>query len=111
MTQTVASRKTQAKNMLHELGVPVHLIGYKELCIAIPLFAQNNLQCVTKELYPDVARSIGYPGRHGIERSIRKAISDAWNKRDAAIWEKYFPNLNNAPSNKLFIATLAERLV
>lgn len=110
MTQTVASRQTQTRNMLHELGVSVHLIGYKELCVAIPLFAQNSLQCVTKELYPDVARYMGLPGRYGIERSIRKAISDAWDKRDAAIWEIYFPHLETAPSNKLFIATLAERL-
>lgn len=110
MTQTVSSRQKQAKNMLHELGIPVHLIGYKELCIAIPLFAENSFQCITKELYPDVARSIGYPGHRGIERSIRKAISDAWDRRDADTWEIYFPHLKSAPSNKLFIATLAERL-
>lgn len=110
MTQTVSSRQIQTKKMLHELGIPVHLLGYKGLCIAIPLFAQNSLQYVTKELYPDVARAIGFSGRRCIEHSIRKAISDAWNQRDTDIWEQYFPHFKSAPSNKIFIATLAERL-
>jgi len=110
MMQTDTSLQTQTKELLHKFGVPIHLIGYKALCIAIPLYAQNNLQSVTKELYPTVAEQMGLSGYKGIERSIRKAISDAWDKRDVAVWAQYFPHLETSPSNKLFIATLAELL-
>ncbi len=110
MTNTTSSQHEQTKVMLLELGIPVHLIGYQELRVAVPLFAQNRLQSVTKELYPAVAKQIGGTSCHGIERSIRKAIYDAWGGRNPEIWECYFPNFKDTPSNKQFIAVLAERL-
>lgn len=100
----------QTKAMLHELSIAVYRDGYIQLCIGIPRYAQDSMQGVCKELYPYIAEEIGYGDWHSVERSIRFEIMDAWKRRDNDIWEKYFPNIQKAPTNKIFIATLADRL-
>lgn len=96
--------------MLHELGVPAHRIGYKQLCAAIPCYARDDTQSLTKELYPSIARRFGYPNCGPVEHAIRLAILDGWERGRREVWEGYFPCALRPPSNKLFIATLAERL-
>ena len=98
------------RQMLHELGIPVHRIGYRQLCIAIPLAARDPSLHITKELYPYIASRFGYSNWHPVERAIRSAIYDAWNRRDTAIWNLYFPGYEKVPPNKLFILELAERI-
>ena len=96
--------------MLHKLNIGIHRLGYRHLTVAVPCFALDDNQSLTKELYPSVADSCGCADWHSVERSIRTAIRAAWNHRDPAVWEQFFPNQAKAPSNKQFIATLAERL-
>lgn len=96
--------------MLHELGLSIHRLGYKQLCVAIPCFAINDEQSLTKELYPYIAKQFGYEDWHAVEHAMRFVILSAWENRDPDVWEKYFPNAKKPPSNKCFIATLAERL-
>ena len=96
--------------MLHELQIGIHRLGYKQLTIAVPCFALDDQQSLSKELYPYVANYFGYANWQPVEHAIRDAILDAWEKRDPAAWEKYFPGMKKPPSNKQFIATLAERL-
>lgn len=43
------SRQIQTRLMLHELGFPVHLIGYKQLCIAIPQYSMDDSQSLTED--------------------------------------------------------------
>ena len=99
---------------LHQLAIPTHLDGYGQLCIGLPLFAQNPHQFLTKELYPAIAKH--YPGKdsRAVEHSIRKAIKAAWILRDNAMWRKYFvPNSRGmipCPSNKVFLCRLADIL-
>ena len=97
---------------LQRLQIPQHLDGYRQLCIAIPLFAKNPSQFLTKELYPEVAKRCGCKDGRLVEHSIRKAIHDAWICRDIAVWRKYFPGnsyINHScPSNKIFLCVLAE---
>ena len=105
---------TRAIHHLHRLHVPTHLDGYRQLCIALPLFAQNPQQFLTKELYPTVAKLCGSKDSRSVEHSVRKAIQAAWKQRDNALWRKYFP-LNSqgwisCPSNKEFLCRLAEIL-
>ena len=99
-----------ASRMLHELGIPIHRIGYKQLCIAIVRFAGNDSQSLTKELYPFIAAQYGYADWHPVEHSIRLVILHAWENRDPGVWYRYFPGLCRQPSNKQFIATIAEFL-
>lgn len=96
--------------MLHDLHIGIHRLGYKQLTIAIPCYAIDDCQSLTKEVYPYVAQYFGYADWHPIERAIRSAILDAWEDRVPVVWEQYFPGTKKAPSNKLFISTLAELL-
>lgn len=99
---------------LHLLKIPSHLAGYRQLCVAIPLYSANPNQLMTKELYPEVARQCSCRDGRLVEHSIRKAITTAWKYRDVSVWRKYFPPRTRCgqtcPSNKVFICTLAELL-
>lgn len=99
---------------LYQLNFPSHLDGYKQLRFALPLFAQNPHQFLSKELYPAVAKHFAPKDIRAVEHSIRKAIRTAWKRRDNAIWRKYF-SLNSqgyipCPSTKEFLCRLAEIL-
>lgn len=95
---------------LRRLNVPVYLSGYRHLCVAIPIFAQDFSQTMCSELYPSVAKALGYVDWRAIEFAIRRTILSAWEHRDPEIWNAYFPGLTKAPTNKHFIAILAQRI-
>ena len=99
---------------LHALKIPTHLDGYRQLYLALPLFAENPLQLLTKELYPAVADLCCCKDSRAVEHSIRKAIQAAWKNRDNAVWSKYFTGScavqEECPTNKEFLCRLAEIL-
>lgn len=109
-----ADPSTKTLHHLRLLNFPTHLDGYRQLCIALPLFAKNPQQTLTKELYPAVAKQCGCKDGRSVEHSIRKAIFAAWQQRDNATWRKYFsPGPRGriiCPTNKEFICRLAELL-
>lgn len=111
--QTSVSSPAQysaATRMLLELGLPIHRIGFHQLFIAIPRFAQDPTQSLTRELYPYIAEYFNCPDCRSIEKSIRDVISYAWANGDPSVWQAYFPGLTKPPSNRLFISTFAYRL-
>ena len=95
---------------LRRLNTPVHLSGYRCLCVAVPLFARDISQPMCGELYPAVAEALDYADWRAVEFAIRRTILWAWEHRDPEVWEEYFPGAVKAPSNKQFIATLAQRI-
>lgn len=99
---------------LRRLGIPVHLSGYQQLKVSIPLYAQDPSQNLQKEVYSATARLLGYDSDKQIERSVRTAIKAAWDVRNCQIWEEYFPPNGrgevHCPESKEFIARLAEIL-
>ena len=97
-----------AAAILHDLGIPRHRIGYTLLLQALPLYAQENNLYVTKELYPQLAQQLTIPDWRAVEHAIREAIQWAWQHRDPEIWERFFPGAQKAPSNKFFLAVIAE---
>lgn len=114
-TQPVNATPTELVcHHLDVLGLSAHLSGYRQLCVAIPLFAQNPNQFITKELYPAVSKLCGCSNTACVEHSIRKAIRTAWSHGDIAAWRKYFaPGTSGrirCPSNKEFICRMAEIL-
>lgn len=100
----------QVLHDLRRLRVPVYLSGYRYLCIAVPIFALDVSQTMCSELYPTVAKTLGYVDWRAVEFAIRRAILAAWKYRDPDIWNVYFPGINKAPTNKHFIAILAQRI-
>ena len=97
---------------LHHLGFRTHLDGYHQLCIGIPMFFNNPDICLSKELYPAIAKHFKLPDPRTVEHSIRHAIEDAWRHRDAVVWAGYFPVSGKpaCPTNKKFFAAISEKL-
>lgn len=103
-----------AAHHLDLLHIPSHLDGYRQLCLALPMFARDPHQRITKDLYPQIAKLSGCNDLRNVEHSIRKAIRAAWLHRDNAVWRKYFAFSSHGtipcPTNKAFISRLAELL-
>lgn len=93
---------------LNVLGLCGKHDGYQQLRLGIPLFRQDPALRLSKELYPAIATLRGEGNAKQIERSIRAAIQAAWDKRNKTLWEQYFPGYTECPTNKQFIARLAE---
>ena len=116
LTRMAKQKNTQAdpqrivEEHLRRLGIPLHRAGFQQLRVGIPIFAQNETQLLQKELYPVIAKLCGNRSADQVEHTIRKAIEEAWKNRDPAVWEEYFPGWKKAPSNKVFIAVLAQKL-
>ena len=96
--------------LLPLLGCPVHRIGFRQLCVAIPLYAKGEVSAVCKDLYPLLARTMGSSDWRAVERSIRCEILDGWKNGDPKMWDRFFPGRSKAPTNKEFICTMAELL-
>lgn len=103
-------------SIIHELGVPANIKGYKYLRYAIVLAVENPgiIDAITKELYPEVAREFNTtPSR--VERAIRHAIEVAWDRGDIDTLHKYFgftvSNLKGKPTNSEFIALISDKII
>lgn len=101
--------------MIHELGIPAHIKGYRYLREAIMMVVSRVelLGSVTKELYPAIARSHGTtPSR--VERAIRHAIEVAWSRGNSEAISALFGHTVNRdrgkPTNSEFIAMVADKL-
>lgn len=110
IAETQPREETRVAVHLHSLGFRTNLDGYRQLCEGIPIFARNPGMLVSKELYPAIGKIFSLPDCRTVEHSIRKAITDAWSRRDRVVWERYFPGATTAPTNKAFISKIAEML-
>lgn len=101
-------------NTLMSLGIATKNSGYTYLREAIPIFAEDPRQAITKELYPAVGKRCN-ASVDQVERSMRTAIEGAWLRRDEQVWKLYFTPLSDGsirkPSNSEFISRLAELLI
>lgn len=98
----------QLRYMFQKLGFSPHHTGFKLLIAAILLYVQDTSQSITKELYPALAKQSRLYSAASIERSMRYTIAEAWAHGPRRAWQQYFPQQSKAPSNSLFIATMAE---
>lgn len=102
-------------NLIHEIGVPAHIKGYKYLRDAITLVVENMdlIGAVTKELYPTIAAMNNTtPSR--VERAIRHAIELSWNRGKLETIDSLFgytvQNDKGKPTNSEFIAIISDKL-
>lgn len=97
--------------ILLRLGISRKLSGSRYLTHAIRYFSLNPAQMLTKELYGAVGQQF-HASASQVERSIRTAISRAWESRDERVWQRYFPTgadgLVRRPTNGEFISRLGE---
>ncbi len=102
-------------DIIHEIGVPAHIKGYKYLREAIIMTIEDPdmINGVTKALYPAVAKRYNTtPSR--VERAIRHAIEVAWDRGDVDTLQKYFgytvSGVKGKPTNSECIAMIADNL-
>lgn len=95
---------------LRILGMKESRDGFKQLCVELPLFAQDPEQSLSKELHPAVAQICGNNSGNQVESAIRRLISDTWEIRNVAVWEEYFPGLTKKPTITEFLTALAAKL-
>lgn len=107
--------QTTVANVLHEIGVPAHIKGYRYLQKAILMAMADGevIHSMTKCLYPDIAKC--YETKAAcVERSMRHAIETTWNRGRPETLYKYFGNTisgeRGKPTNGEFIAMIADRL-
>ena len=108
--QPKADPVNYVSSLLLSLNISTKHNGFAYLRESILLMAKDPAQSVTKMLYPAVAHICGCQ-KENVERSIRTALDKAWDKRDEEIWQNYFPNARQRPSNAVFISRLAEALL
>lgn len=101
--------------IIHEIGVPAHIKGYRYLRDGIVRAVQNKaiVDAITKEMYPQIAEEFNTtPSR--VERAIRHAIEVAWNRGDLDTLHKWFgytvSNTKGKPTNSEFIALIADKI-
>jgi two-component system response regulator (stage 0 sporulation protein A) len=101
--------------ILHELGVPSNIKGYKYMRAGILLIYNNPtfINKITKRLYLDIARTFK-TSVSSVERSIRHAIEVSWNRGNWDLMEDIFGHsidIEKAkPTNSEFIVTIADKL-
>ncbi len=110
---TQADLRTASANLLLHMGISAKLDGFGYLQEALPIYAGDMSQAITKELYDSVGKLFNKDPRQ-VERSIRNAIELAWKNRDDALWREYFPTPPGLPvpkpSNGTFISRMATQL-
>lgn len=98
-------------NILMHLGFSPKLDGYNYLTVAVPMYARDPSQSITKELYASVGK-LWQKQASLVERSIRSAIEKAFREGDTEIWRLYFgagPDGRTVrPTNGVFIARMAQ---
>ncbi len=101
--------------IIHQIGVPAHIKGYKYLREAIIMAVNDNeaINSVTKLLYPTIAKNNKTtPSR--VERAIRHAIEVAWDRGDVDVLNSFFgytiQNNRGKPTNSEFIAMIADKI-
>ena len=99
------------RRILLNLGFCAHHSGYKQLKIGIVRYSLDDQQCLDSELYPYIVKELNCIDEEAVERSIGRSIAFAWNHGDREKWEQYFPGCKKTPSNKRFIATIAEFVI
>lgn len=107
--------EVEITNIMHQIGIPAHIKGYKFLREAIQMVVNDVdlLSAITKELYPSIAIKYNTTAsrveraiRHGIEvASSRGHVDDIFN-----IFGYTINSGKGKPTNSEFIAMISDKL-
>ncbi len=108
------SVEVKVSELLHNLGIPSHIRGYKYIREGVMiLYTSNNLvTMVTKDIYPEIAERFETTSSR-VERAIRHAIEISWIRGDLKLMDELFGNSidveRSKPTNSEFLTTIADR--
>ena len=109
------SSQIRIERLLSRIGIPSHLKGYQYLktALAICMEDMEELDGITKKLYPAVARKHKTTGET-VEHAVRHAIESAWkrgNQKEPKSLFGYCQSEGKRPTNSEFIARMADFLL
>lgn len=105
--------ETVVTSIIHEIGIPSHIKGYRYLHEAVMLAVEDGqkLECITKLLYPQIAKKYA-TSACGVERAIRHAIEITWERGERDTLRRYFgcatTEKRGKPTNSAFIAQIVQ---
>lgn len=112
---TTFDLETRVTEIIHEIGVPAHIKGYKYLRDAVirVVNSPDLVEAITKELYPQVAKEFSTtPSR--VERAIRHAIEVAWDRGDLDTLQYWFgytvSSTKGKPTNSEFVSLISDKI-
>ena len=109
------SIEIRVSTLLHDLGIPSHVRGYKYIREGILILYSSDdvLSLVTKDIYPEIAHKYETTIPR-VERAIRHAIEISWVRGDIKLMEDIFGNSidfeRSRPTNSEFLTTIADRI-
>ena len=108
------SVEVKVSDLLHDLGIPSHVRGYKYIREGIMILyeSSNTVNLVTKDVYPEIAEKYDTTSSR-VERAIRHAIEISWLRGDLKLMDELFGNSidvdRSKPTNSEFLTTIADR--
>ncbi len=102
-------------NMLHNLGVPSHIKGYRYIkdAVLMMVYENNKSRQITKSIYPEISKKYSV-SNISVEKAIRHAIELGWVRANYSLVEEMFGysiDLEKAkPTNLEYIITITEKL-
>lgn len=106
----------QITEMIHNIGVPANIKGYRYLREAIKLAAEDldRINNMTECIYKPIALTDGSTPKR-IRTAIMRAIEIAWDRGDLDTLQSFFgytvSNTKGKPTNSEFIALLADKIL
>ena len=100
--------KSLVSGILSELGISVHISGYRYLrkAVLISLYNPSAVKNITKDIYTVIEKYFRV-SRGTAERAMRHAIESVWDKSDSIHLRFYFSR-RKKPTNSLFISIVSE---
>lgn len=105
----------EVTDILREIGIPSHLLGYQYIREAILMMLENFgfANNVTKVLYPELAKKFETKPS-GVERAMRHAIEVAWGRGNTEEIDKIFGYTvsynKGKPTNTEFLAIVVDHI-
>jgi len=104
--------KLEITKILHGLGMPSHINGFRYIREGISLVYRKKLYGASN-IYNRLAITFNTTS-YGVEKSIRYAIEISWNRASWDLMEELFGNSVNIekskPTNSEYIMTIVDRL-
>ena len=105
----------QITNMIHDIGVPANIKGYRYLREAVKLAVEDldRINNMTECIYKPIALANNSTPKR-VRTAIMRAIEIAWDRGDLDTLQSFFgytvSNTKGKPTNSEFIALLADKL-
>ncbi len=113
--EKLPSLNQQITEMIHDIGVPANIKGYRYLREAIKLAVEDldRMNNMTEYIYKPIALEDNSTPKR-VRNAITRAIEIAWDRGDLDTLQSFFgytvSNTKGKPTNSEFIALLADKL-